>query len=65
MYYEILIFCVLLVHISLTLPLFKQCFFSISTFLFQIFQIKIILSAPFQKLTKTAIKKYSAKYVCF
>ena len=41
MYYEILIYWVLLAHFSLTLPLSRQCFFSVSTFFLLFFKLKL------------------------
>ena len=44
-------------------------FFSVSTFffwfIFYFFLTEIVFSIPFRKLTKTAIKRYSATCICF
>ena len=43
-------------------------FFIVSTFFlfyFLFFKAEIVLSIPFRKLTKAAIKTYFAKYICF
>ena len=69
MYYEILVYWVLLAHFVFTLLLIVQCFFLLLLFfcfiyLFFFNRSLFKLSIPFRKLTRAAIKGYSAKYVC-
>ena len=59
-YYEILIYRVLLAPFSFALPLIRQCFFLFLLFLvFYFFYTEIVLSVPFRKLRKAAAKRYS------
>ena len=69
MYYEILIYWVLLAHFSFMLPLIRQCSFLFLLFFlfFSLFFLwsEIVLSTPFWKVTKAVIKRHFAKYLYF
>ena len=69
MYYEILIYWVLLAHFSFMLPLIRQCSFLFLLFFlfFSLFFLwsEIVLSTRFWKVTKAVIKRHFAKYLYF